>query len=65
MQRFVLPKPGEGPSPAAQLAGYFDVSLLGKNTDQELSNSQSNRRPRSGLWLYSKNACSSRIMLGL
>jgi short subunit dehydrogenase-like uncharacterized protein len=34
MQRFVLPKPGEGPSPAAQLAGYFDVSLLGKNTDQ-------------------------------
>jgi len=35
MQRFVLPKPGEGPSPAAQLAGYFDVSLLGKNTDQD------------------------------
>ena len=35
MQRFVLPKPGEGPSPAAQLAGYFDVSLLGKNSDQE------------------------------
>ena len=35
MQRFVLPKPGEGPSPAAQLAGHFDVSLLGKNTDQE------------------------------
>jgi short subunit dehydrogenase-like uncharacterized protein len=31
MQRFVLPKPGEGPSPEAQLAGYFDVSLLGKN----------------------------------
>ena len=35
LQRFVLPKPGEGPSPAAQLAGYFDVSLLGKNTDQD------------------------------
>ena len=35
MQRFVLPKPGEGPSPAAQLAGYFDVSLLGKNTNGE------------------------------
>ncbi|MDB2382493.1 saccharopine dehydrogenase NADP-binding domain-containing protein [Porticoccaceae bacterium] len=34
LQRFVLPKPGEGPSPAAQLAGYFDVSLLGKNTNQ-------------------------------
>jgi short subunit dehydrogenase-like uncharacterized protein len=33
MQRFVLPKPGEGPSPEAQLAGYFDLSLLGKNED--------------------------------
>ena len=33
MQRFVLPKPGEGPSPEAQLAGHFDVSLLGKNKD--------------------------------
>ena len=33
MQRFVLPKPGEGPSPEAQLAGHFDVSLLGKNED--------------------------------
>ena len=33
MQRFVLRKPGEGPSPGAQLAGYFDVSLLGKNTN--------------------------------
>jgi short subunit dehydrogenase-like uncharacterized protein len=33
MQRYVLPKPGEGPSPEAQLAGYFDLSLLGKNED--------------------------------
>ena len=29
LQRF-LPKPGEGPSPEAQAAGYFDISLLGK-----------------------------------
>lgn len=35
MQRFVLPKPGEGPSPEAQLAGHFDISLLGKNSDGE------------------------------
>lgn len=35
MERFVLPKPGEGPSPEAQLAGYFDVSLLGKNIQGE------------------------------
>jgi|TARA_B110000093_G_scaffold22538_1_gene20737 short subunit dehydrogenase-like uncharacterized protein len=36
MQRFVLPKPGEGPSPEAQLAGYFDLSLLGKNEDGKI-----------------------------
>jgi len=35
MKRFVLPKPGEGPSPAAQLAGHFDVSLLGKSINGE------------------------------
>lgn len=29
MQRFLLPKPGEGPTLAAQLAGGFELSLLG------------------------------------
>jgi short subunit dehydrogenase-like uncharacterized protein len=32
VQRF-LPKPGEGPSPEAQIAGYFDISLLGQNSN--------------------------------
>jgi short subunit dehydrogenase-like uncharacterized protein len=36
MQRYVLPKPGEGPTPEAQLAGYFDLSLLGKNEDGKI-----------------------------
>lgn len=31
MERFLLPKPGEGPSPAAQLAGCFDLRFLGRN----------------------------------
>ncbi|WP_417357449.1 MULTISPECIES: saccharopine dehydrogenase family protein [Gammaproteobacteria] len=30
MQRFLLPKPGEGPSEAAQLAGHFDLRFWGK-----------------------------------
>lgn len=30
MARFLLPKPGEGPSPAAQLAGRFDIRFFGK-----------------------------------
>ncbi|MGT2457865.1 saccharopine dehydrogenase family protein [Cupriavidus basilensis] len=30
MERFLLPKPGEGPSPAAQLAGRYDLRLLGR-----------------------------------
>ncbi|MEQ9480218.1 MAG: saccharopine dehydrogenase NADP-binding domain-containing protein [Algiphilus sp.] len=29
MERFVLPKPGEGPSPEAQEKGFFDVRLFG------------------------------------
>ncbi|MGE5450484.1 MAG: saccharopine dehydrogenase family protein [Acidobacteriota bacterium] len=33
MERFLLPKPGEGPSPEAQLAGRYDLRFLGR-TDQ-------------------------------
>ena len=29
LTRFVLPKPGEGPSPEAQASGFFDVRLTG------------------------------------
>ena len=29
LSRFVLPKPGEGPSPAAQAKGYFDLRFFG------------------------------------
>ncbi len=31
MNKFFLPKPGEGPSLQDQLNGYFDILLLGKN----------------------------------
>jgi short subunit dehydrogenase-like uncharacterized protein len=33
LERFVLPKPGEGPSPEAQLAGRYDLRFFGR-TDQ-------------------------------
>jgi short subunit dehydrogenase-like uncharacterized protein len=29
LERFVLPKPGEGPSPEAQTNGFFDIRLFG------------------------------------
>ncbi len=29
LTRFVLPKPGEGPSPAQQLAGFYDLRFVG------------------------------------
>ena len=29
LQRFVLPKPGEGPTPAQQKAGFYDLRLFG------------------------------------
>ena len=31
MNKFVLPKPGEGPSLQDQLNGFFDIELMGKN----------------------------------
>lgn len=33
MARFVLPKPGEGPSPKAQKTGFYDIRFLGKTAD--------------------------------
>ncbi|MBM4191709.1 MAG: saccharopine dehydrogenase [Gammaproteobacteria bacterium] len=33
LERFVLPKPGEGPSPEAQRRGFFDLRLLGRTDD--------------------------------
>lgn len=33
LERFVLPAPGEGPSPAAQARGFFDLRFLGKTDD--------------------------------
>ena len=33
LERFVLPKPGEGPSPEAQQRGFFDLRFLGQTAD--------------------------------
>lgn len=33
LERFVLPKPGEGPSPEAQARGFFDLRFLGRTDD--------------------------------
>src|ERR1700693_4166567 len=33
LERFVLPKPGEGPSPEAQRTGFFDLRFLGMTAD--------------------------------
>ena len=33
LERFVLPAPGEGPSPEAQREGFFDLRFLGKTAD--------------------------------
>lgn len=30
LERFVVPKPGEGPSPEAQANGYYDIRVLGR-----------------------------------
>jgi short subunit dehydrogenase-like uncharacterized protein len=33
LERFVLPAPGEGPSPEAQQKGFFDLRFLGTTAD--------------------------------
>jgi short subunit dehydrogenase-like uncharacterized protein len=33
LERFVLPKPGEGPAPEAQKKGYFDLRFIGEDTE--------------------------------
>ena len=33
MERYMLPKPGEGPTPEQQLSGYFDIRFMGKSDD--------------------------------
>jgi short subunit dehydrogenase-like uncharacterized protein len=33
LERFVLPQPGEGPSPAAQRSGFFDLRVVGTAAD--------------------------------
>lgn len=33
LENYVLPKPGEGPSPEEQLNGYYDIRFIGKTDD--------------------------------
>jgi short subunit dehydrogenase-like uncharacterized protein len=33
LERFVLPKPGQGPSPEAQRTGFFDLRFVGAMAD--------------------------------
>ncbi|CAM3797309.1 saccharopine dehydrogenase family protein [Parendozoicomonas haliclonae] len=33
LESYVLPKPGEGPSPEAQLKGFYDLRFVGKTAD--------------------------------
>ena len=33
LERFILPKPGEGPSPEAQLSGFYDLRFSGELTN--------------------------------
>ena len=40
LQKFVLPKPGEGPSPELQQTGFFKLLLIGKLADGRILRSQ-------------------------
>jgi short subunit dehydrogenase-like uncharacterized protein len=36
IQKFILPKPGQGPSPKQQQNGFFDLRIIGKNNQQSV-----------------------------
>ena len=36
MERYMLPKPGEGPTPEQQLSGFFDIRFMGKSDDGKI-----------------------------
>jgi short subunit dehydrogenase-like uncharacterized protein len=35
MEKTILPKPGEGPSPEAQVKGFYDIRFFGKTDDRQ------------------------------
>lgn len=37
IQKFLLPKPGQGPNPQQQLNGFFDLRIMGKNNQQTIT----------------------------
>jgi short subunit dehydrogenase-like uncharacterized protein len=37
IQKFLLPKPGQGPSPKQQENGFFDLRIIGKNNQQSVT----------------------------
>ena len=55
LERFVLPKPGEGPSLKAQRKGFFDLRFLG-TTATAARYAPRSRRPRPRLRLDRQNA---------
>lgn len=36
IQKYILPKPGQGPSPKQQENGFFDLRIMGKNNEHQL-----------------------------
>ncbi|MGB0921395.1 MAG: saccharopine dehydrogenase family protein [Alphaproteobacteria bacterium] len=40
LEKFILPKPGEGPSPEAQENGYFDIRFYGTTADGQKINAK-------------------------
>ena len=56
LERFVLPAPGEGPSPQAQRAGFYDIRFYRHDRRRPLAARQGHGRSRSGLRFDFENA---------
>ena len=63
LQRFVLPKPGEGPSPELQKAGFFNLMQIGKLPDGRILRSRITGDQDPGYGSTSKMLAESAVCL--
>ena len=65
LEKFLLPKPGEGPSPQAQEQGFFDLRFVGRTSKRETLLTRVTGDKDPGLWLNRQNAGRSHCLSGL
>ena len=64
LERFILPKPGQGPTPAQQSKGFYDLHFLGATEDGNTLYTRVTGEPGPRLWINRKNTGSGSSLSG-